>query len=125
LSGQEKKATSEGCLLSGDGRGRDLLGYGKKATGGGALTSWRRQREGLVRTRKESDRARRTHVLETAEEGICQDTERKRPREGHSRPENGRGRDLSGYGTKATERGALTSWRRQRKGLVRTWKESD
>src|SRR6266850_582140 len=37
---------------------------------GGALTSWRVQRNGLVRTRKESEGARGAHVLESAEERI-------------------------------------------------------
>ena len=80
--------------------------------------------EGLVRTGKETNRARDTHFLETAEEGTGQDmertgrargthqletaegstgqdTERNRPSEGH--PPTGDGRE----------------------GLVRTWKETD
>ena len=44
-----------------------MLGHGMKATERGALTSWRPQREGQVRTWKESDRVRGTHRLETAE----------------------------------------------------------
>ena len=49
--------------------------------------------------------------------------ERRRPREGHSRAGDGRGRHLSGHGKSATgEREALTSWRRQREELVGTWK---
>ena len=67
----------------------------------GALTFWKRQREGLVRTQKETDRARHTHVLETAEGGTCQDTQMNR------------------------RKGALTLWKRQREGLVRTQKETD
>ena len=35
----------------------------KKVTKPGALTNWRRQRERLVRTRKESDSAKGTHSL--------------------------------------------------------------
>jgi hypothetical protein len=81
-----------------------LSRHGKKLTEQGALTSWRQQREELVRAWKETDRARRTHVLETAA---------------------ARGRDLSGHGKKPTERGALTFWRRRRKGLVRIRKEID
>ena len=96
-----------------------MSGHGKKSTEPGALTSWRRQREGLVRTRKEIDQARRTHFLETTKGGTCQDTERNRPSqahslpaddeggtsqdkennrlsEAHSLPEDGRGRDFSG-----------------------------
>ena len=32
--------------------------------------------EGLVRIQRETDQPRRTHMLETAEGGTCQDTER-------------------------------------------------
>ena len=108
---------------TGDGKGRGLSGHAKKSTERGALTNWRRQRKGLVRTRKETDRARRTHVLETAERGIFQDTERNRPTEAHSLPGDGGGRDLSGHRKKPTEQGALTFWRRQRERLVRTRKK--
>ena len=77
--------------------------------------------------KKKRDRVRDTYFLETAEGGTCQIKERKRPSEGHSLSGDSRG---GGGGTcqdrqKATERGALTSWRRQRKGLVRTKKGSD
>ena len=150
MSGHEKKSTETGHSLSGDGRGRVLSGHGKKSTEQpqGALTNWRRQREGLVRTRKKVDRARGTHSLETAERGTCQVKERNRSSEEHSLPGDDRrrdlsghekksterghsqtgdegGRDLSGHGKKLTERGALTSWRRHREGLVRTRKEID
>jgi hypothetical protein len=43
-------------------------------------------RECVVRTQKETDRARCTHILEMAEGKTCQDTERNRPREVHSPP---------------------------------------
>ena len=109
--------------LSGDSIRRALSGDRKRPTSRGALTSWKRHREGLVRTRKRTDRPRRTHQLETASEGACQDTERNRPTEAHSLPGDGRGGDLSGHEKKLTERGALTSWRRHREGLVRTQKE--
>ena len=165
----ERNRPSEGYSLPGNGRERNLLGHGKKPTKQGAPTSWRRQRErlvrtqkgtdqtrgthqletaevrtcqdtersrlsegdslpgpgngrGLVRIRKEASRAKCTHQLETAEGGTCQDMERNRPSEGHSHPEDGRRRDLSGHGKKPTKRGALTLWRRQREGLVRTQK---
>ena len=75
--------------------------HGKEPTERGTLTSWRQQREGLVRTRKEIDRSIGTHSLKTAEGGTRQDTERNRPSQ------------------------ALTSWRRQREGFVRTRKEID
>ena len=102
-----------------------MLGHGNKPTDRGALTFWRRKREELVRTRKETDRARRTHQLAMAEGGTCQDTERKRLTEAHSLPGDGRERDLSGHGKKPIDRGALTGWRRHREGLVRTRKEID
>jgi hypothetical protein len=91
----------------------------------GVLTSWTRQMGGLVRTRKETERARGTHQLGTAEGVTCQDTKTNRPSEGHSRPEDGRGSDLSGHGKEQTKRGALTPWRRQREKLVRTQKETE
>ena len=102
-----------------------MSGHRKKSTERGALTPSGRQRKEHVRTRKETDRARRTHKLETAEGGTCQDPERDRPSEVHSRPGDSRGRNLSGDRKKPTKRGALTVWKRQRKGLVRTRKETD
>jgi hypothetical protein len=48
--------------------------------------------DGLVRARKESDRARGTHSLETAEEGTYQNMKRKRPSEGRSLSGGRRGR---------------------------------
>ena len=70
-----------------------------KLTEQGALTLWRWQREGLVRTQKETDRARRTNHLETAEGGTSQDTERNRPSEGHEYSQTGkcRGKAKSVY----------------------------
>ena len=55
----------------------------------------------------------------------CQDTERNQPSEAHSRSGEGRERDLSKHRKKPTERGALTAWRRQREGIVRTQKETN
>ena len=143
----ERNRPTEAHSLTGDGRERDLSGHRKKPTNRGTLTFWRWRREGPVRTRKETDRPRRTHQLETAEEGTCQDTEtnppteadslpgdsrgrdlsghgRNRPTEAHSHPGDGRGRDLSGHRKELTDQGALTFWRRQREGLVRTRKET-
>ena len=102
-----------------------MSGHGNKLNERGVLTLWEQQRERLVRTRKETDRARRTHVLETVEGRTYQDTERNRPSRVHSRPGDSRGRDLSGHRKKPTEQGTLTSWRRQTDGLVRTRKETD
>jgi len=65
----ERKQLSKGCLLSGDGRGRNKLGH-RKVTKQHALTFWRWQRGGQVRTQKESDQeVRSTHILEIAEGG--------------------------------------------------------
>ena len=102
-----------------DSKGRGLSRHRKKPTEQVALTSWRQQREGLVKTWKEIDQAWGTHVLETAERGTYQDTDRNRPSKGHSHPGDSRGRDLLGHRKKLTERGVLTAWRRQREGLIR------
>ena len=130
---KRRNCLTEAHSLSGDGRGRDLLGQENRPTDRGALTneSWIRKRKQLVRTRKQTDRSRCTHVrvLDTAEEGTCQDKETDRPIEVHSRPSPGygRGRNLSGQGNRQTNRGALTSesWIWQRKKLVRTRKQTD
>ena len=60
---------SAGHSLSGDGIGRDKSGHGKILTSRWALTNWRQHREGQVRTQRESDRARGTHILEMASGG--------------------------------------------------------
>jgi len=73
----ERKQLSKGHSLSRDGRGRDKSGHGKKLMEQGALTPWRPQREGQVRTHKESNQARGTHSLEMAEGGTSQEMERK------------------------------------------------
>ena len=75
-------------------------------------------------TRKEYDRAKHSHPRD----GIGRDgqgTERIRPSEGHLPPGDDIGRDRSGYGKNPTEREALTNWRPNRGGQVKTWKESD
>ena len=145
----DRNRLSEARSRSRDGRGGDLSGQIKKPTdqAQGTLTSWRPQSESLVRTRKETDRSRHTHQLETAEGETCQDTERNRPSRahsqtrdsrgtfqaternrlsgGHSRPRDGRARDLSGHRKKPTEQDALTNWGQQRERLVRTQKKTD
>ena len=114
----EKNWPSEAHSLSGDGRGMGLSGHTKILAKRGTLTNWRQRREGLVRAQKETDGARRTHWLETAEGGTCQDTERdgrvrhthfletaegwtcqdterNRVSKAHSQTRDSRGRDLS------------------------------
>ena len=136
----ERNRTTEAHSRSRDGRGRDKSGHRKKPTERGVLTNWRRQREDLVRTQKETDRSRHTHILETAEGEIvriqketdqamrahsletakgetCQDTEGSQPSEAHLLPGDDGGRDFSGHRAKRTDRGTLTSWRRQRERL--------
>jgi hypothetical protein len=54
--------------------------------------------EGLVRTRKQSDRARSTHQLESADRGTGQDTEGIRLSKGHSPTGERKWRDKSGHG---------------------------
>ena len=121
----ERIRQTEAHSQTGDGRQTDLSGHRKNPTDRGPLTSWRRQTEELVRTPKESDRPRPTHILETADRGTCQDTERIRPTEAHSLPGDGRQRNLSGHQKNPTDQGPLTNWRWQTDGLVRTPKESD
>ena len=110
---------------AGNGRGKDWSRHGNKLTERGALTFWRRQRKGLVRTRDKTDRARHTHFLDTSEGRTCQDTGYNRPIEAHLLPGDIRGRDLSRHGIKPTDRGALTSWRHQREVLVKTRNQTD
>ena len=73
-----------------------------------------------MRTQKETNGARGTHELKTAERGICQGTETNRPSEWHSPTGDGREWDLSGHGKKSIKQGSLTFWRRQRGEFVRT-----
>jgi hypothetical protein len=122
LSGHKKNPTEQHHSLPGDGRRRDLSGHGNKPTKRRTLTSWRQQRNELVRTRNENDRAMCTHFLET---GTCQDTQRNRPSGVYSLSGDNRGRNLSGHRKKPTEQRSLTLWRQQRDGLVRTLKETD
>ena len=82
---------------------------------------------GLIRTWKQSDAARETHVLERTDVGTGQDMETKRGSEGSSllgEPE-GRRRDWSGHRNKARQQGELTSWRWQTSGLIRSQIDSD
>jgi hypothetical protein len=65
-----------------------MSGNEKRPIESGTPTSCRRQREELVRRRKEIDQKTGTHHLETVE------------------------RDVSGHGKKPTERMALTNYRR-------------
>ena len=121
----ERNRPSDAHSPTGDSTGGDKSGHGKKPTERCALTFWRPHREGQVRSRKETDRAMRTHTLETAQGGTSQDTERNRPSNAHSPTGDHTGRDKSGHGKKSTERRALTLWRPHRERQVRTRKETD
>jgi len=81
----------------------DKLGHGKNPTEQGALTNWRVQTDRQVRTQKESDQARGTHFLGSADGQTSQDTERVQPTEGHSQTEEHRWTDKSGHGKSLTE----------------------
>src|SRR5260221_376429 len=118
----ESKQASKGHSLAGEGRGWDWSEYGKQTSQQGTLTCWRGQRLGLVRTWKATKPARDTHKLERAEVGIGQNMESKQASKGHSQTREGRGWDWSEHGKQTSQQGALTYWRGQRLGLVRTWK---
>jgi len=60
----------------------------------GALTLCRAHREGRVRTLKETECARGTHELSSAQGGSSQDTERNRAHEGHSQTVERTGREV-------------------------------
>src|SRR6266850_1989660 len=107
---------SEGHSLPGERRRTDKSGHGRNPTERGALTTGRAQTDGQVRTRKQSNRARGTHFLESADGRTSQDTETIRPSEGHSLPGERRRTDKSGHRNNLTEQGALTSWRAQTDG---------
>jgi len=91
----------------------------------GALTLWRVQRERQVRTQKQTEKARGTHILESAEGETSQDTETNRASKGHSPTGECRGRDKSGHRNKLSKQGALTFWRVQRERQVRTQKQTE
>ena len=80
-----------------------MSGHQKRATGQGALTSWKPQRERLVGTWKERDRVRDRRIL----------TNWRPQRQGLVRTQK-----------KVTGRGVLTNWGPKREGLVRIQKAS-
>src|SRR6267142_2251043 len=78
-----------------------------------------------VRTQKESNQTRGTDKLETTHEQTSHNMERIQLSKGHSPTEECRQTDKSGHEKNPTKQGALTSWRVQTDGQVRTWNESD
>ena len=105
---------SKGHSLSRKPRQRDKSEHRRNASQQGALTSWRTQTQRQVRTWKECEPARGTHVLESPDTETCQDTERMQASEGHSHPGEPRYKDKSGYGNNESQQGALTNWRAQK-----------
>jgi hypothetical protein len=67
------------------------------------FTDWKARRKGQVKTIKESERVRGTHVLESASGGTSQGTTRKRVSERHSHPGDRIVRYKSGHEKKASE----------------------
>ena len=94
---------SEGNSHPGDGIGGDRSEHRNNPTERGALTLWRRHREGQVRTQKQSYRARGTHTLKMASGGTSQDTETILPSKGHSHSGDGIGRETSEHRNNPTE----------------------
>src|SRR6267142_434065 len=84
------------------------------------------QTDGQVRTWKESEQVRGTHFLESTDGQTSQNMERIQPSEGHSHSEEHGQTENSGDGKNPTKQGALTNWRVQTDGQVRSlriWKE--
>jgi len=92
--GHRNNRVSEGNSLPRERR-RGMSGHGNKPSERGALTSWRAQ-EGQVKTRKQTEKTRGTHELESAGRGTSKDTETNQMSKGHSRTGGHRGRDKSG-----------------------------
>ena len=113
-----RRRLSEGHSHSANRRGRNKSEYGKKVTEQGALTNWRPQQKGQVRTQKENNQASGTHKLETAERRKSQDMERKQPNGRYSLSGVHRGQDTERK--KENDRGVLTLWRPEREEQVRT-----
>src|SRR6267142_4938710 len=81
--------------------------------------------DGQVRTWKESDQARGTHKLKSADRQTSQDMKRIQLSKGHSQTGECRQTDKSGHRKNLTKQGALTSWGVQMDRQVRTQKESN
>jgi hypothetical protein len=92
-----KKRESEAHSLPVKHRCMDMSGHQKKPRGPEALTPCRIQREGQVRTTRESERARETHQLSSTVGRISRDTMKGRESEGHSPPVECRQKNISGH----------------------------
>src|SRR6266850_1457571 len=109
---------SEGHSLSGECRQGVKLGHRRNPNKQGTLTNWRVQANRQVRTQKESEQARGTHFLKSADRWSSQDKEIIQASKGHSLPKEHRQMDKSGHGENLSKQGALTSWRMQTDGQV-------
>jgi len=97
----ERIQVSEGHSLPGEHRQTDKSRQGKNLTELGALTNWRAQMGRQFRRWKESNQARGTHQLESADRWTSQesqDMERIQPSKGHSPTGECRQMDKSGHG---------------------------
>src|SRR6267142_1397843 len=116
---------SERHSQTGEHRQTDKSGHRKNLTERGALTSWRVQMDRQVRTWKESNRVRGTHILESTDGQTSQDMVRIQQSEVYSQTGECRWTDKSGQRKLLTEWGPLTHWRVQTDRQLRTWKESN
>ena len=117
----ECKRPRERHSLPRDGRGRHLSRHGRKRQAR-ALTPWRPQTEAFVKRRKGREQARGAHFLETIDKGTCSGHGKTEiARERYSHPETTEGRTCQNAERKRPNK-ALTAWREEREGLVRTWK---
>ena len=104
-------------------QGRKSQGQQNKAREKVAHTSWKVQTEGQVMTQTESERVGERHPPTVEHKEGEKSGQQKKESEGHSLPGEHR-RIKLWQQTKAKELGALTPWRTQREGPVRTAKES-
>ena len=118
----ERIRASEGHSQTGEPRNRNNSGHRKDENQQGALTFWKAQIQKQVRTQNECEPGRGTHVLENPGTETNQNTERMQASKGHSRPGEPRQGDISGHRKNASQRGALTSWRAQIQGQLKTRK---
>jgi hypothetical protein len=114
---------SKGHSRPGEPRQKNKSGCRKHVSQQGALTNLRAQTEKQVRTLKECEPARGTHVLEGPGRETSQNTERMQANKGHSQTGEPRQIDRSEHGKSVSQQGALTSWRAQTERQVRTQKE--
>jgi hypothetical protein len=72
----ERKRASAGHSLSGEYKARQVRTRNERASRRRALTCWRVQMEGEMRTQKENERVRSTYILQNTKGGTSEDTKR-------------------------------------------------